>query len=76
MAKPQPAEFREDVVRVARKRETSLVQIAKGCNPSGFCAASSRIRPRRESQWATARAALANRNPARENLAGLEKDLN
>jgi transposase len=29
MAKPYPAEFREDVVRVARKRESSLVQIAK-----------------------------------------------
>jgi transposase len=29
MPKPYPAEFREDVVRVARKRGTSLVQIAK-----------------------------------------------
>jgi transposase len=29
MPKPYPAEFREDVVRVARRRETSLVQIAK-----------------------------------------------
>ena len=29
MPNPYPAEFRADVVRVARKRETSLVQIAK-----------------------------------------------
>ena len=29
MPKPYPAEFREDVVRVARKREHLLVQIAK-----------------------------------------------
>jgi transposase len=29
MPKPYPPEFREDVVRVARKREASLVQIAK-----------------------------------------------
>jgi len=29
MPNPYPAEFRADVVAVARKRETSLVQIAK-----------------------------------------------
>ena len=29
MAKPYPAEFRDDVVRVARKREAPLAQIAK-----------------------------------------------
>ena len=29
MPNPYPAEFREDVVRVSRRRETSLVQIAK-----------------------------------------------
>jgi transposase len=29
MPSPYPAEFRADVVRVARKRETSLIQIAK-----------------------------------------------
>jgi transposase-like protein len=29
MPKPYPAEFREDVVRVARKREAPLAQIAK-----------------------------------------------
>ena len=29
MTKPYPAEFREDVVRVARKREAPLTQIAK-----------------------------------------------
>lgn len=29
MARPYPAEFRDDVVRVARKRQTSLTQIAK-----------------------------------------------
>jgi transposase len=29
MPKPYPAEFRQDVVRVARKREVPLTQIAK-----------------------------------------------
>ena len=29
MPKPYPAEFRADVVRVARKRDTTLAQIAK-----------------------------------------------
>jgi transposase len=29
MPKPYPAEFREDVVRVARRREAPLTQIAK-----------------------------------------------
>lgn len=46
MPKPYPPEFREDVVRVARKREASLVQIAKDFGISD-ATLSNRLRPPR-----------------------------
>lgn len=37
MPKPYPKEFREDVVRVARKGEQPLVEIARGFGISEVC---------------------------------------
>ncbi len=39
MPKPYPREFRDDVVRVARKRESTLKQIAKDFGISESCLA-------------------------------------